>query len=208
MNIEKLKAQEERFFINYPGGFQDPKMEPVSKRHNIARFVKLVEENLSEASFHDPEKVLATISKILTGSFQVSVFEKTAFKRMLNEMNPIDKTELAEAFHQLLHGNQALGFEQVTNILDKYKNAKWPLVTAVLYYSNPSYELVIKPTTVKQVIEYFELVGLKYVSKPNYEFYTKYRERINELKSYVSPELHVENGAFCGFLMFAIGLYE
>ena len=110
MNLEKLKAQEERFYISYPGGFKDPKMESVSKRHNIGKLVKLVEENLSINAFSDPDKVIGTVSKIITCSSLVSVFEKTAFRNMLNEIDPIETIELSEAFKQLLHGDQALGF--------------------------------------------------------------------------------------------------
>lgn len=208
MNLEKLKAEEERFFISYPGGFNDPKMGSVSKKHNISRLVKLVKENLCEEAFSDPDTAIETISKIIRGSSLVSVFEKTAFRNMLNEMDPIEKAVLSEAFKQLLHGEQALGFELATSILDKYKNSKWPIITAVLYYSNPDIEFVVKPTTAKKVIEFFELKDLKYISKPSYEFYSKYRAAINMLKTKVGSELQVENGPFCGFLMFAVGLYE
>lgn len=208
MNLERLKAEEARFFISYPGGFKDPKMEAVSKRHNISRFVKLVEEDLCEEAFSEPNKVIETVSKIIKGSSLVSVFEKTAFRNMLNEIDPIETMMLSDAFKQLLYGDRALGFELAAKILGKYKNFKWPIITAVLYYSNPKIEFLVKPTTAKKAIEYFELEDLKYVSKPSYEFYSKYRDAINALKAHVSPELQVENGPFCGFLMYAVGLYE
>ncbi|HPW40124.1 MAG TPA: hypothetical protein PLW98_01255 [Bacillota bacterium] len=89
-------------------------------------------------------------------------------------------------------------------MLNEYKLAKWTLLTACPVYYRPGVEVFIKPTTVKGVIEYFELEGLKYSPKPTFEFYKAYRKRINQIKKEVDASLQVDNGAFCGFLMMSL----
>ncbi|HNU79482.1 MAG TPA: hypothetical protein PKG58_01920 [Bacillota bacterium] len=90
------------------------------------------------------------------------------------------------------------------DLLNEYKLAKWTLLTACPVYYRPGVEVFIKPTTVKGVIEYFELEGLKYSPKPTFEFYKAYRKRINQIKKEVDASLQVDNGAFCGFLMMSL----
>jgi hypothetical protein len=65
-------------------------------------------------------------------------------------------------------------------------------------------EVLVKPTTAKGVIEYFELEGLKYSSHPTFEFYRAYREQINQIKKEVDASLQFDNAAFCGFLMMSL----
>ncbi len=208
MNIPKLKEHEERFFQSYPGGFQGEKMKEVAKKHKIEKMVKMVREGLTEEVFEDTEYALSMILKVITASSLVSVFEKTAFRNHIKEITHDEKALLVLGFKELLTGDQGAGFRLLTKHLEIYKLAKWPILTAPLYYSNPDVEVIIKPTTVKAVIEFFELKGIKYTTKPDYEFYKAYRACIKELKENVRPELRVENGSFCGFLMFAVGLYD
>jgi len=208
MNVTKLKEQEERFLFIYPGGFHNPEMEEIGKRHNISKLVTFAQTELGPDRFSDPDGALEAITKLVSRSSLVSVFEKTAFKNHISGLPPAERTDLAEGFRELLHGNQEAGFERVVSLLALYKLAKWPIITSVLYYSDPMTELVIKPTTVKGVIDFFELEDIVYQPRPTYGFYSKYREQIKLLKQAVCQELKVENGAFCGFLMFATGRFE
>lgn len=208
MNITKLKAMEEQFLIRYPGGFQNPEMVQVAKRHNISKLVSFAQSELGAEAFLDPDKALEDIGKLVARSSLVSVFEKTAFKNHVNGLPPLERADLAEAFRELLYGNQEAGFGQTVDLLAPYKLAKWPIITAVLYYMNPMTELVVKPTTVKAVIDGFALEDVVYQPRPAYDFYRKYRERILLLKQTLGEELQVENGAFCGFLMFATGRFN
>lgn len=208
MNIPKLKEREEAFLNRYPGGFQNPEIEEIGKRHNVSRLTDFVQAELTPEKFSDTEQALELIGKLISRSSLVSVFEKTAFKNHLKELPLLEKAVLAEAFRELLYGNQEAGFGQAVDLLAPYKLAKWPIITAVLYYMNPMTELVIKPTTVKAVIACFALTDLTYPSRPAYDFYQKYREQIRIMKQSVGESLQVENGAFCGFLMFASGRLE
>lgn len=208
MNMEKFKRQQELFLLHYPGGSEHPVMKQLTKKHHIEKFMKLCEDQLRLEDFENPEAVFQVIVKIVTGSTLVSVFEKTAFKKMANAYSDLEKATLVNHYKNLLHGNQQEGFEAIVEMLGRYGNAKWPIITCVLYYSNPYGELVVKPTTAKQAIAYFEADDLFYVTKPDYSFYTAYRDWVIALRDQAEPELMTDNGAFCGFLMFAVAHQE
>lgn len=208
MDKDRLKEQETHFLTRYPGGFQNPEMLQIAKRHNVSRLVAFAQEELGPAAFNDPQHALEVVGKLISRSSLVSVFEKTAFRNHLAALPAVERLDLADAIRELLHGDQAAGFERVTALLTPYKQAKWTIITALLYYRNPQEELVIKPTTVKGVIDAFQLEGIAYSPRPTFEFYDKYRAAIRAMKQDVSEVLQVENGAFCGFLMFAVGRFE
>lgn len=204
MNLEKLRRHEELFLLHYPGGFDHPAMMALSKKHQVDKWIQFVKTELSKEKFTDVESVTESLTKLVSGSSLVSVFEKTAFRNMVSGLSIEEKRTLSQSFKTLLHVNQEEGFDEVYRFLARYNNAKWPIVTSVLYYSDPEREVIIKPTTVKRVIEVFELMDIKYVTKPDYNFYKAYRAAIIEMKKLSAEELQVDNGAYCGFLMFAL----
>jgi hypothetical protein len=142
--------------------------------------------------------------KIVTSSSMVSVFEKPKFRDLLNDLSNGEREELADGLKNTLHGDQAKGFSQMISVLLPYKMAKWTLLTVCPVYYRPAVEVFIKPTTVKNVIEYFELQGLTYSPKASWEFYKLYREQINLMKSSMDKRLQLDNAAFSGFLMMSI----
>jgi len=119
-------------------------------------------------------------------------------------LNDNEKERLAIGLREFLHGDQKSGFELMCRLLKEYKLAKWPLLTICPLYYRPDVEVFIKPTTTKVIIEYLELEGLKYSSKPTFEFYKAYREKINLMKEELDVSLRADNLSFCGFLMTVI----
>ena len=65
--------------------------------------------------------------------------------------------------------------------------------------------MFVKPTTTKGVIKTFELDDLVYHPRPTYDFYVRYRDAIDEMKSHVDASLSPNNAAFTGFLMMTTG---
>jgi hypothetical protein len=206
MNIEKLRLAEERFLMHYPGGFQNPEMLEIAKKHKAGKMIDLTRESLSPESFKDPISAAEAIQKIVAGASMVSIFEKVKFKDIVREMCDDEKRELSMGMKELLYGNQEQGFNQLVAFLQRYKMAKWTILTVCLLYSNPSVEVFIKPTTTKGVIKYFELEGVEYKPLPSYDFYKEYRRQINEMKKEMDESLHIDNASFCGFLMMAMEL--
>ncbi len=205
MNIAKLKEAEKQFLMRYPGGFSDPLMVEMKKKHKPEKMNKLAQDSFSAGQFDDPDGIVDAMVKIVGQSSMVSVFEKPKFRDLVKTIGDNERERLSHGLREFLHGDQGFGFGLMTELLAEYKLAKWPLITVCPVYYRPEVEVFIKPTTVKGVIEYFELEGLKYSPKPTFEFYKAYREHINYMKRQVASMLPVDNGAFCGFLMMSIG---
>lgn len=204
MNRKKLKEAEERFLMQYPGGFTNPMMLELAKKHKVDKMNKLAQDSFAIEQFESPGKIVDSISKIVSQSTLVSLFEKPKFKDLVNCMNDNEKERLSQGLKEFLHGNQEFGFGMMRDLLHEYKLAKWTLLTVCPTYYRPNVEILVKPTTAKGVIEYFELEGLKYSPNPTFEFYRSYREQINEMKKEAAASLQFDNAAFCGFLMMAI----
>ena len=156
---------------------------------------------LAKKCFTNQAQVLDDIVKLVSRSSMVSMFEKPKFRDYVNGLNRNDRTELADGFRKLLHGNQQKGFEQVFDILLEGKLAKWSLMTICSMYYRPQKDVFVKPTTTKNVIRVFEIQDLIYHPRPTWEFYAAYRDLIADMKSKVDPCLSPNNAAFTGFLM-------
>lgn len=204
MNITKLKEAEEKFLMQYPGGFSNPHMQEIGKKHKLAKMNKLAQDSFKIEQFEDPDKIADSMSKVVGQSSMVSIFEKPKFRDLVKGMGGSEKEMLSHGLREFLHGDQKSGFEMMCSLLNEYKLAKWPLLTVCPVYCRPDFEVFIKPTTVKGVIEYFELEGLKYSPTPSWQFYRSYREQINQMKKEVGFLLQSENAAFCGFLMMSL----
>ena len=204
MNLVRLKEAEERFFMRYPGGFSNPLMLEVAKRHKVEKMNKLAVESFSIEQFENPDKIVDSINKIIGQASMVSLFEKPKFRDAVKTMSENEKEYLSNGLKEFLYGNQGFGFELMCGLLNQYHLAKWTLLTICPVYYKQSEEVFIKPTTTKDIINYFELEGLKYSPTPTYEFYRAYRDQINTMKMQVDASLHSDNAAFCGFLMISM----
>jgi len=204
VNRTKLKEAEARFFMRYPGGFSDPLMLEIAKKHKVEKMNKLAQDSFVIENFENPSKIVDLMGKIVSQSSMVSLFEKPKFRDLVKAISDDEKEHLSHGLKEFLHGDQDFGFNLMTSLLKEYKLAKWTLLTVCPIYYRPRIEVFIKPTTVKGVIEYFELEGLKYSPNPTFEFYRAYREQINQIKKEVDPSLQLDNGSFCGFLMMSI----
>ena len=201
MNLKKLKQAEEAFFERYPGGFANPEMIEIRIKHKLDKMIQLAQESFTKRNFKLPELIAENMIKVATRSSLISVFEKPKFRDFIRSLPPNDKKGLAQGLGELLHGNEQLGFETVLEVLRSGKLAKWSLMTICQTYYRPQVEVFVKPTTVKGIIEYFEIKNLHYTPTPTWSFYDDYRKLINEMKTHVDASLSPYNVAFSGFLM-------
>lgn len=204
MNLNKLKAAETRFLLNYPGGFEHPAMQAIAKKHKVDKMCQLAQEGLTLEAFDQPDQIIELLQKLVSRSSLVSVFEKPKFKDALNSMNQTQRKALAESIQALLHGNESEGFEGLGCALAPYKLDKWPLMTVIQAYYEPDKNPIFKPTTVKGILSYFEIDEIKYSSRPSFDFYVRYRAIIQEMQHQVDPTLAPSMTAFCGFLMMSM----
>jgi len=206
MNLEKLRFAQEKFFMHYPGGFQNPDLLELAKKYKARKMTDFTNDFLSPDAFEKPLAAVETIQKIVAASSMVSVFEKLKFRDTVNDMKDDEKKQLSAGMKELLYGDQEKGFNRMVDFLQKYKLAKWTIITVCLLYSNPSVEVFVKPTTAKGVIKFFELEGIEYKPQPSYEFYKEYRRQINIMKKDMDESLRLNNAGFCVFLIMATDL--
>lgn len=206
MNLPLLKSSEEQFLQRYPGGFNHPEMQAISKKHQVEKRIQQVTEWFAYECFVENEGTIICdhMIKIVTSSSLISVFEKPRFRDVVKAMSSEEKQALADALQSRLYGDAEEGFVEMTQILQSSQIAKWPILTLIPTYLKPAEEAFVKPSTAKAIIDYFQVNNLKYSSKPNWSFYAGYRDLILEMKSRVNPQLTGSNAAFCGFLMMTI----
>ena len=106
MNYLKLKDAEASFLQRYPGGFADPGMESIKKKHNVDKLVEFTQQNLTQANFNRPEFIAETLVKIVSRSSMVSRFEKPKFRDFVRSLNSHERQSLADAFEKRLYGRQ------------------------------------------------------------------------------------------------------
>jgi len=205
MNITKLEEAQAAFLERFPGGFAHPEMQAMAKKHKVDKMTALVQERFAKAKFKDTDGIVAAMAEVVSKSSVVSIFEKPRFKEFAGLMLPEDRKTLAGGLRAWLHGDREAGFEAVVDVLSAGRLAKWSLQTVVPMYFHPTSEVFLKPTTVKGVIEFFDLKVPPYKAAPSWEFYEAYRAAILDLQSRVDPSLRPGTAAFCGFLMMSMG---
>ena len=201
----KLKTAEAMFLQRFPGGFDDPEMQVIAKRHRMDKMITFAQDSFSLSALEDINKSADNMVKIVSRSSMVSMFEKPKFREFVGCLNAADREFLVQSLGQLLHGDQQSGFEALVDIMQTEKLAKWSLVSIIPAYFAPNTEVFVKPTTAKNIIMHFEVPDLLYRPLPSWYFYTVYRELINQSKKLVDPGLSPTNAAFSGFLMMAMG---
>jgi len=205
LNSKKLKDAEAGFLARYPGGFADPGIEPIKKKHNVEKLVEFTQQSLTRESFNRPEFIAETLVKIVSRSSMVSRFEKPKFRDFVRSLNSHEKQALADSFEKRLYGRQKQrGFEEILGFLSHHRIAKWAIISAVPFYFSPRKEAFIKPTTTKGILSYLEVTDLEYKATPSWAFYKGYLSLLADIKKQVAPSLSPNNAALTGFLMSSI----
>ena len=201
MNKKKLLLAEARFMRRYPGGFLNPEMQAIGKKHKVDKMIEMAQNEFAKTKFRDTESITEAMIKMVSRSSLISMFEKPRFRDVVRTMAHSEKDILASGLEDFLHGKRQRGFDAMTMTLAQWKLAKWPLLTVIPNYYRPTEEVLIKPTTVKGVIQYFELKNLTYSAQPSWDFYQRFRDEIQKMKPLVDASLAPSNAAFLGFLM-------
>ena len=204
MNLQRLRKAEQLFLNRYPGGFTHPDMAAIGKKHKMDRMISLVQDSFVKKNFRDTADTLQALVKIVGASSMVSVFEKPKFRDFVLSLEPKYQNLLVSGWKERLYGDEQKGFEKILSVMQSGKIAKWSLISIVPVYFKPQFDVFVKPTTAKGVIAFFELSSLQYKPQPSWEFYTEFRDRINEMKTQVDATLSPNSAAFTGFLMMSL----
>ncbi|MDG1164549.1 MAG: hypothetical protein P8P26_03520 [Porticoccaceae bacterium] len=205
LNKQKLKLAEAHFLQCYPGGFANPEMQAIGKKHRVDKMTVLAQESFSEIALGNINVSAENMVKVVSRSSMVSMFEKPKFRDFVGCLNTGDREFMVKSLEQMLHGQQQAGFEAMVDILQTGKLAKWSILTIIPAYFSPTVDVFVKPTTAKNVIRHFEVEELFYKPLPSWSFYTGYRDLINSAKRQVDSGLSPSNAAFSGFLMISMG---
>ena len=202
MNIAKLQQAERAFLDRYPGGFDNLEIAAIrKKKHNVDKMIAFTQESFAKRNFKLPALIVETMVKVIGRSSVISVFEKARFRDFAVSLPPQDKKFLTKGLEELLHGDEQAGFEAILDLLRSHKLGKWSLMTICQTYYHPQKDVLVKPNTVKAIIQYFELTHLQYKPTPTWAFYDSYRSTIHEMKSNVDSSLFPTNAAFSWFLL-------
>ena len=202
MNLVKLKQAEQAFLNRYPGGFDNPEIIAIrTKQHNVDKMIAYTQASFAKRNFKLPDLIVQNMVKVVSRSSVIARFEKPKFREFTETLFPEERNLLADGLEQLLHGNEQTGFETILDLLRSRKLAKWSLMTICQTYFHPQQDVLVKPTTVKGIIQYFELKELQYRPMPSWNFYDDYRSAIHEMKSKVDQSLSPTNAAFSWFLL-------
>lgn len=201
MNLEKLKIIEEQFFETYPKGFEDEALVTLMKRHNVAKLTLFTQEVFTKEKFVNPQQIVEDMTKVVSRSTLISLFEKPRFRDAVNAMSSERKDMLSIGLYEMLHGSFKKGFNIMLDIFIEEKQAKWSLISVIPYYFAPKKHFFIKPTTTKNILKYFEVEDIVYKPRPSYAFYRDYTKLLKTFKKEVDKKLGDNNAKFTGFLM-------
>lgn len=204
MNKARLKQAERWFLSQYPGGFADPELAAIGKKHRLDKMEEFIGEHLAKKKFRDTDELLDNWVKLVSRASLVSVFEKPKFRDLIKSLTPKERNRMTAGLKAQLHGDAQKGFEQILGVLLAYKFAKWSIISLAPVYANPQEEVFVKPTTAKGIIAQFELDGLHYRPQPSWDFYEEFRKQISLMRESVHPSLAPNSPAFTGFLMMAM----
>jgi len=192
---------EEHFFETYPKGFEDEYFVPMLKRHNVAKLSVFTQECFVKENFVNPHLIVENMTKVVSKSSMVSLFEKPRFRDAMLALSSERKDMLSVGLEEMLHGSYNKGFNIMLDILIEEKLAKWSLISVIPYYFAPKKHFFIKPTTTKDILKYFEIDDITYKPRPSYEFYRDYTKMLKTFKKEVNKKLGDNNAKFTGFLM-------
>lgn len=205
VNLLRLKEAEAMFLTRYPGGFtHNPELlEIIEKKHHKDKLFHFAEAEFSPAQFKDKGGITDSMVKLVSRSTVISLFEKPKFRDGVKALTPAGKDSLASSLEAWLYQPSQSSFEAWSDNLRKLDSAKWPLVTLFAVMLRPTQDVLIKPSTVKLIIEKLEL-PLSYSPKPSYEFYKAYQQSLLDLQGFVDVSLTSNTLAFGGFLMMSL----
>ena len=139
--------------------------------------------------------------RCVSRSSMVSMFEKPKFRDFCGRLDRNQMDFLVDSLVAFLHGDQQTGFEGILDLLLTEKLGRWSLMTIIPSYYAPQKEVFVKPTTTIIIIKELELKEMEYKPRPSWEFYTAYRNFVNQAKLKVDKSVAPSNAAFTGFLM-------
>ena len=103
MNYKKLMQAEAQFLQMYPGGFADPELQVIGKKHRVDKMTLMAQEVLAKNRFRQPHALLDDLIKLVSRSSMVSLFEKPKFRDMVNSLGQDERDIFVSASDLNVH---------------------------------------------------------------------------------------------------------
>src|SRR5687767_1878574 len=114
MDLKKLKQAEKEFFNRYPGGFANPEMIAIRKKHKLEKMIELAQDGFAKRNFKLQDLVIENMIKVITRSSLISVLEKPKFRDFARALPSDSRKTLTSGLQKLLYGNHAESPEKWT----------------------------------------------------------------------------------------------
>ncbi|MFT7300193.1 MAG: hypothetical protein ACI89Z_000647 [Porticoccus sp.] len=189
------------FLSQYAGGFNNPVMIEIDRKHRMDKMVSLIKECFSKTACSNVVASAENMIKVDSRSSMLSMFKQSKFKEFVTRISGDEKAFLVNALSQVIHGKQQAGFETVVSLLATEKLAKWNIVSIIPAYYSRTTAVFVKPTTAKDIIQNFNIDDPIYKPLTSWDFYKKYLKLVNEGKKEVDPDLSSSSAAFSEFLI-------
>lgn len=204
MNKTALLKAQTKFIKQYTGGFKHPDLQSLGKKFKVDLHSEFAQERFAPDRFDKPANIVSSMAELASKSAMVSMFEKPKLKEAVSNLNSTGRRKWADALYELLHGDQADGFEALVAEMARQQLAKWTLVSLVPSYYSLQKEIFVKPSTTKLIIEKLEL-DLTYKPTPTWAFYRDYRKALMQMRKTAKKVNAPSNPAFTGFLLMTLG---
>ncbi len=204
MNKATLLKAQTKFVKQYPGGFKHPDLQSLGKKFKVDLHAEFAQERFAPDCFDKPADIVRSMAELASKSAMVSMFEKPKLKEAANNLNPAGRRKWSDALYEMLHGEQAEGFDALVTEMARQQLAKWTLVSLVPSYYALQDEIFVKPSTTKLIVKELEL-DLVYKPTPSWAFYRDYRKALLQMKKIAKKVNAHSNPAFTGFLMMTLG---
>src|SRR5215203_80625 len=103
MNLKRLKRAEEDFLYQYPGGFENPEMIEVRKKHKLDKMIEMTQDAFVKRNFKLPDLITENVVKIVSRSSLISVFEKPKLRDFVFSLPPNKRKSIAKGLEGVLY---------------------------------------------------------------------------------------------------------
>lgn len=91
LDVNKLHQAQADFLSQYPGGFSNPAMIEIGKKHRMDKMVSMAKECFSKTACSNVTATADNMVKVVSRSSMVSMFEKPKFKGLYNGLMAMKK---------------------------------------------------------------------------------------------------------------------
>ncbi len=186
MDVKQIEMQ---FLSQFPGGFDDETFLAETKRFKAKKAMSILENELSEALLKQhieegkTELLIAPTKKFISNIWMTSRYEKIGFQCYVKVL---DNHELFFVLlYDVMYGDIEQAFDLFISLLNAYadfdpgsNSAKWPIISAFVYYTREDY-YAVKPNTTKRIAKALGY-DIHYKSRPNLETYSYINQMYND----------------------------